>query len=264
LDYNQWVGGFALHQFGITNQLGLEWTTADYWTGYEYRMQMAGEQPQVLSIVKNGTDQSGYIDGALQLSGTVVDAVLTPVTTLTVGGYFDWFGYGYYSGQIAEILIYNRALSATERESVEAALASKYLPGEVDPDADMNGLEDAWEVLYFGHSGVGLREDPDGDGITNLDEFLAGSDPTDYYNGVPPLVSIVTGGAGELGPDGLFAVLVTDSEGEPHVNAPVFFEVTGTATRFATNPDSLTFYSTGSVRTNADGVASVYVRGGTQ
>jgi len=45
-------------------------------------------------------------------------------------------------------------------------------------DADGNGLPDAWERQYFGATGVDPLADPDHDGLNNLREFLAGTDPT--------------------------------------------------------------------------------------
>ena len=45
-------------------------------------------------------------------------------------------------------------------------------------DADGNGINDDWEVQYFGRIGVDPNTDPDGDGFSNLQEFLAGTDPT--------------------------------------------------------------------------------------
>ena len=50
------------------------------------------------------------------------------------------------------------------------------LPGV---DTDGNGLPDAWELVNFGTSGVDPGADPDGDGSTNLQEYLAGTDPND-------------------------------------------------------------------------------------
>lgn len=48
-----------------------------------------------------------------------------------------------------------------------------------EPDADANGLPDDWETLFFGAAGQGALDDPDGDGLSNRDEYLAGSVPTD-------------------------------------------------------------------------------------
>ena len=46
-------------------------------------------------------------------------------------------------------------------------------------DLGGNGLPDAWERQYFGRIGVDPNADPDGDGMSNLDEYRAGTDPTD-------------------------------------------------------------------------------------
>ena len=45
-------------------------------------------------------------------------------------------------------------------------------------DADGDGLPDAWERLRFGHLDEAAAGDPDGDGLTNLQEYAAGADPT--------------------------------------------------------------------------------------
>jgi len=44
-------------------------------------------------------------------------------------------------------------------------------------DSDGNGLPDLWEQLYFGHIGVDPNADPDGDGLSNLQEYQDHSDP---------------------------------------------------------------------------------------
>ena len=46
-------------------------------------------------------------------------------------------------------------------------------------DTDGDGLADDWEQQYFGSTTGALpNDDPDGDGFNNLQEFLAGTDPT--------------------------------------------------------------------------------------
>ncbi len=42
-----------------------------------------------------------------------------------------------------------------------------------------NGICDDWERAHFGIIGIDPHADPDGDGMTNLEEFLAGTDPND-------------------------------------------------------------------------------------
>ena len=45
-------------------------------------------------------------------------------------------------------------------------------------DSDTNGLGDDWEIAYFGHIGVDPNADPDHDAMSNLQEYIAGTDPT--------------------------------------------------------------------------------------
>jgi len=48
----------------------------------------------------------------------------------------------------------------------------------VPADADGNGINDDWEVQYFGHIGVNPNADADGTGQNNLFKYVAGLDPT--------------------------------------------------------------------------------------
>jgi subtilisin family serine protease/PKD repeat protein len=44
-------------------------------------------------------------------------------------------------------------------------------------DEDSDGLLDKWEVAYFGNVGASPTDDPDGDGLSNLQEFQEGTHP---------------------------------------------------------------------------------------
>jgi autotransporter-associated beta strand protein len=45
-------------------------------------------------------------------------------------------------------------------------------------DSDANGLPDVWEITYFGSLEVNPAADPENDGLTNLQEYQSGTNPT--------------------------------------------------------------------------------------
>src|SRR6266404_4256092 len=108
-------------------------------------------------------------------------------------------------------------------------------------DVDQNSLPDWWEQYYFGHTGIDPTADPDGDALTNLQEFEQTTDATDYYNGRLPLLTIVSGNE-QIGLRNKFlndplVVKITDGPGQPLVNAPISFRSVGDAGQFALSPD---------------------------
>jgi len=48
-------------------------------------------------------------------------------------------------------------------------------------DTDGDGLSDSWELLHFGSLSEGAGDDPDGDGLTNQQEYDGGTDPAEHF-----------------------------------------------------------------------------------
>ena len=59
----------------------------------------------------------------------------------------------------------------------EWSVPAEYSVDAVDLEADR--LLDAWEMQYFSTLTYGPNDDPDRDGMTNLAEYLAGTNPND-------------------------------------------------------------------------------------
>ena len=67
-----------------------------------------------------------------------------------------------------------------------------FSPGQLDS----NGLPIAWEMTYFARTGVDPDADPDHDGMSNLQEYLAGTnpnDPNDYLHIISVAVTFTAG-----------------------------------------------------------------------
>jgi pectate lyase len=61
-------------------------------------------------------------------------------------------------------------------------------------DSDHDGMPDAWETQYgFDPSDAGdTSQDKDGDGYTNIEEYLNGTDPTKFVDYTKPANNINT------------------------------------------------------------------------
>ena len=99
-------------------------------------------------------------------------------------------------------------------------------------DVDGNGLDDAWEIQYFGNTGVDPLADPDGDGLTNNQEWELGNDPLVFnLEGQRPLLELVSGNnqtaiAGAVLPQPLVVRVKDSLSGDPLANIPVLMRVT--------------------------------------
>ena len=76
------------------------------------------------TVIKNGSTESLFINGqsALTLTGKLAKINRASASANIGKGYT-----GYFAGDIAEVLVYTRALSTVERQAVESYLLSKYI-----------------------------------------------------------------------------------------------------------------------------------------
>lgn len=69
-------------------------------------------------------------------------------------------------------------------------------------DTDDDRLPDDWEYEHFGRPEARPDDDPDGDGLTNLQEYQAGTDPHIAYDGLKDIVFVSIYNAGDPNADG--------------------------------------------------------------
>jgi hypothetical protein len=144
-------------------------------------------------------------------------------------------------------------------------LAAQYDNLAVFVDNDLDGMPNSWESQYgLNPNSDDAAQDLDGDGRSNLQEYLLGSDPTDFYNGILPTLQMA-GGNQQKGatnfflPQALTVQVLTN--GVALTNAPVLFNlVSGNGKLAVTNGGSLVTSAT--IRTAATGMASMLHRPG--
>ena len=100
-----------------------------------------------------------------------------------------WMGQGYHGNTYQLTNLPNTAcflILGTPLDSDGDGLTDAYekLVSKTDPNnysTGGTGMSDGWEILYFGHTGIATNADPDGDGLSNYQEFQmrsAGYNPT--------------------------------------------------------------------------------------
>lgn len=130
-----------------------------------------------------------------------------------------------------------------------------------NPDTDGDGLRDDYEVRHgLDPLAIDSALDPDGDGRSNLEEFRRGTDPDDYYNGMAHEILPFIGGEFDLGARGLLAVRVTDTAGNPLINAPVVLELQEGDAQIALTPDGPVVGRQVEIRTGPGGIARAYLK----
>ncbi|MEN9469542.1 MAG: hypothetical protein RL630_1275 [Verrucomicrobiota bacterium] len=145
---------------------------SDYSPATAVSRRTADQALRVITLKYEGKRPRLYDNGLLKASGPVslAGSVRGPQYIGSAG-----ISGSYFKGGVAEILIFNRALSEMEREAVENYLAERFKIAGVDRDGDQ--LPDWFEYQWFGDLDETGAGDTDGDGLTNIKEHALGLNP---------------------------------------------------------------------------------------
>ena len=179
---------------GVTSQL----TSAQLDDLVAYLQQIGGNtgwvnQPPMVDV---GADQMLTLPaGTAQLSAAVMDeglpaGLLNLAWSLRRGPAPVTFGatnLAATTATFATVGVYELQCVADDGDltTTNALFVTVRAPGS-GGDSDGNGLADTWEVHFFGQLNApngGPNDDPDGDGLSNLYEYLTGTDPLDLNSG---------------------------------------------------------------------------------
>ncbi|MBA4136603.1 MAG: hypothetical protein C0518_04725 [Opitutus sp.] len=167
--------GFSVAQAGsATNRYALSWRdSGGVLQGQASPIShIAALNPQTLVFVKSGNSQSAFVNGALEGTSSVAALMSGPLAQFGLGAYGGSNGV---TASVAEVLIYNRALSVAERTQIEGAAVSRY--GMYDSDND--GLLDSWEIYNIGSLALTQFSQLPGQTQTVGEQFKGGQNPGD-------------------------------------------------------------------------------------
>ena len=160
------------------------------------------------------------------------------------------------------------ALFAMQGHAGGPTLFDDFMAGPANPvfaDVNGNGIDDSWETAH----GLSLSANnrylsPSGNGVTVIQAYVGGSDPNDYFGGLAPTLTILSGDNQSAAADKFnaqpFAVAVLATDGSPLANAPVTFAVTQGGGLLGATNGTASLFSSLAVRTGSDGIARAFYR----
>ena len=83
---------------------------------------------------------------------------------------------------MAAVQVFNRSLASSDLYFDLELSVNESSDMTVSDDADSDGMDDAWEREKLGGTGNDGSGDTDGDGYTDLEEYIAGTDPDSDTN----------------------------------------------------------------------------------
>jgi len=169
LGSNPWQHFFYLFDANTTGSYTVRFSEAAvaHAPVLEFVTDRTGLEGQPLSFVVQASDPDGTIP---KLSAAPLPA---GAGFTEQGNGIAAFAWTPAVGQAARYEITFAASDGALEDRKRAALTIRSLS-----DTDGDGMLDSWERTYFGSLDRDGKEDFDGDGVTDLDEFLQGKDPT--------------------------------------------------------------------------------------
>lgn len=137
------------------------------------------------------------------------------------------------------------------------------------PDTDTDEMPDLWELKngLDPSSAEDANGDLDGDGVSNYDEYLLGTDPNEFFNGVRPTI-IIEDGDFQYGPANQYLPLpitaaIYKPDGTPWPNAPITLTSPDESGSFSESdtPESVAS-PTLTVRADTNGQVKIYWKAG--
>ena len=149
----------------------------------QWQVSNAGPAATAVTVSNRVPDYASFVGGAagngsLYLTNgnvlwTMTNVVSNAISTATVQFLFT---------NNVDLLVTNQSVALTGLPDPLASNNSVTLIFPVFADNNLNGLGDTWELANFGALGVAPGADADGDGLSNQQEFLNGTDPLDASN----------------------------------------------------------------------------------
>ncbi len=188
---NRWTGAEKLHSGGMRRSLGLfdVRSTGSYRVAFEAPGSgphapvleavpaLMGVEGEPLVFTVSATDPDGTFP---VLSAAPLPARATFEDLGNGRGVFSWTPATGQAGRYELVFTASDGvLEATHRAVLTVCSAE---------DSDCDGMADGWELLYFGSLSRDGTGDRDGDGVSDLEEFWRGTDPTRSNGPTTPVI----------------------------------------------------------------------------
>ena len=166
-DISQFTGNVVRIRWNY-QMLSFETVPRPGWFIDDVSIDLTNRAPSNFSITNNLAESTFTITGPTNFSGISGSGLTFNVTNAVPGDYIVSWG---------PVPFYDAPATQTNRLGTNGLVVAGIY---TFVDSNHNGVADSWEIQYFGALVTGdiSQRDSDGDGASDLQEFLAGTDPT--------------------------------------------------------------------------------------